>query len=381
LKIAFFCPNKPLTHAHPSGDLTIARDLQNALSDLGHECREIVQFRSRWFWKSGKGWFQASTTFLATYRKTLLFKPDLWLTYHSYYKSPDILGPAISRLQSIPYVLFQPIYSTKRRKASETRVGFYLNRLALTAADGAFTNNLNDLEALRRILPSEQVMYLPAGIVPEDFRRDEAAGDAIRKQYGIPRSTPVIMTAARFRPGVKCESLFYLLRSLALLKAENPPFRLLVVGDGPMEKDLKRVAEELLPGQAIFAGRVAHQDMAQFYSAADLFAFPGIGESLGMVYLEAQACGLPVVALDSPGVSQVAVSGETGLLVPQDDGQALAEAIATLLRNPTMRIRLGQGASQYVREQRNARRNIHQLSRELEKIVGRFARARHPRSC
>ncbi len=80
-----------------------------------------------------------------------------------------------------------------------------------------------------------------------------------------------------------------------------------------MGAHLKALAEDLLPGRVVFTGRVARPDMAQCYSAADLFAFPGIGESLGMVYLEAQACGLPVVALESPGVSQVVVGGQTGI--------------------------------------------------------------------
>jgi glycosyltransferase involved in cell wall biosynthesis len=372
LKIAFFCPNKPLSHAHPSGDLTIARDLHHALNHMGHECREIVAFRARWFWKSTAGWCRAVSSFLEAYRNTREFQPDLWLTYHSYYKSPDIIGPFVSRRQRIPYVIFQPIYSTRRRKASSTRIGFTLNRLALNAASHTFTNNLNDLEALRKILRPEWITYLPSGIVTRDFQRDEAAGKRVRRQYAISDATPVIMTAARFRPGVKCESLVYLFRSLVLLKIDCPEFILLVVGDGPKEKYLRTLADGLLPGQTIFTGKVARRDMVRFYSAADLFAFPGIGESLGMVYLEAQACSLPVVALDSPGVSQVVSGGQTGLLVPQDAGEAMAEAIGTLLKNPEARHNLGLQALHYVREQRDAPRNYCQLSQKLEEIADRF---------
>jgi phosphatidylinositol alpha-1,6-mannosyltransferase len=377
LKIAFFCPNKPLSHAHPSGDLTIARDLHHALNHMGHECLEIVAFRTRWFWKSPEGWFRAVINFLEAYRNARQFRPDLWLTYHSYYKSPDIFGPFISCLLGIPYVIFQPMYSTRRRKASATRVGFTLNRLALKAASHAVTNNLNDLEALGRILRPEKITYLPSGIIPEEFQRNEAAGRKIRRQYAISDATPVIMTAARFRPGVKCDSLIYLFRSLELLKTAQREFILLVVGDGPMEKHLRTLGGELLPGRTIFTGKVARRDMVQYYSAADLFAFPGIGESLGMVYLEAQACGLPVVALDSPGVSQVVSGGKTGLLVPRDAGEAMAEAIDALLKSPGARRKFGQEGFRYVREQRDAQRNYRQLSQKLEEIVDRFAIDHH----
>jgi len=136
-----------------------------------------------------------------------------------------------------------------------------------------------------------------------------------------------------------------------------------------MEEQLKALATKLLPGQTLFTGRVARKDMVQYYSAADLFVFPGIGESLGMVYLEAQACGLPVVALDSPGVSQVVVSGRTGLLVGGDDEQAMAGAIRELLRSPELRTKLGEEGVNYVREHRNAQQNYQRLSDKLEEIV------------
>jgi glycosyltransferase involved in cell wall biosynthesis len=372
LKIAFYCPNKPLSHAHPSGDLTIARNLQNALNGMGHDCREIVQFRSRWFWQSGAGWLKAFERLIDADRHTRRFDPDLWLTYHSYYKSPDLIGPVLSRLHKIPYVMFQPMYSTRRRKTGQTRVGFYLNRLALKAAMEVFTNNLNDLEALGRLLPPGRITYLPPGINPEAFQRDDATRDRIRRQYGISGEARVIMTAARFRPGVKVESLVYLFRSLARLRVRGLPFTLLIVGDGPMETPVRDLAEALLPGQTIFTGRVEPRDMVHYYLAADLFAFPGIGESLGMVYLEAQACGLPVVALDSPGVAQVVANGQSGLLVLRDAGQAMAEAIGELLDDPERRSEFGGKGSRYVREQRNAQRNYHQLSDKLKEMAQRF---------
>ena len=224
LKIAFYCPNKPLSHPHPSGDLSIARNLHHALTAMGHDCREIVQFRSRWFWQSGGGWFKAAASVVKAYRRIQSFRPDLWLTYHSYYKSPDLVGPAVSRLSQIPYVLFQPMYSTRRRKTARTRLGFTLNRMALKTAAAVFTNNRNDLEALRRIVPSERITYLAPGINPEVFQPNEAARVRIRRQYGIAAEATVLMTAARFRPGVKVESLAYLFRALARLDGRELRF-------------------------------------------------------------------------------------------------------------------------------------------------------------
>ena len=372
LKIAFYCPNKPLSHPHPSGDLTIARNLHQALNDLGQDCREIIQFRSRWFWRSGGGWLKVVASVFEALCQTHRFRPDLWLTYHSYYKSPDLVGPLICRLCRIPYVIFQPMYSTRRRKAAGTRVGFYMNRLALKTAAAVFTNNRNDLEALQRIIPAPRITYLPPGINPEALQFDEAARTQLRRQHGIPDDATVIMTAARFRPGVKVKSLVYLFHALARLEGRTLPFTLLVVGDGPMEAYVRDLAGKLLPGRTIFTGGVALPDMVRYYSAADLFAFPGIGESLGMVYLEAQACGLPVVALDSPGVAQVVVKDRTGLLAAQDGGQAMAEAIGALLTDPAKRSRIGREGRRYIVEQHDAQRNLGRLSEKLVQLAGTF---------
>ena len=108
MKIAYYCPNKPLTHPHPSGDLVIAVDIRDALNRMGHTCEEIVRFRSRWFWEDGNGRRRAIEALCHAIVRTVSFKPDVWLTYHTYYKSPDVVGPWVSRLMRLPYALFSP---------------------------------------------------------------------------------------------------------------------------------------------------------------------------------------------------------------------------------------------------------------------------------
>jgi glycosyltransferase involved in cell wall biosynthesis len=163
-------------------------------------------------------------------------------------------------------------------------------------------------------------------------------------------------------------SLIYLFKSLSLLKNIRPNFALLVAGDGPMEAELRRAADECIPGMVHFAGRVQRQEMSYYYSAADLFVFPGIGESLGMVYLEAQSCGLPVVALATAGVPQVVKHGETGLLVSQDNGHSMALAIDYLLKDINLRRVFGAKAAEFVRTERDIQ--IH--SRELSALLEQF---------
>lgn len=371
MKIALYCPNKPLSHPHPSGDLVIAQGIHAALNRMGHDCREIVQFRARWFWKSHGGRLRACRAWVSAWRAARAFDPQIWLTYHSYYKSPDVIGPWISKLRHIPYVIFQPMYGTRRRKDSTTSAGFFLNRLALMRAAHVFSNNERDLEALGRALPRQRITYLAPGITPEDFEWDPMGARRVRDRFAIPEDRLVILTAARWREGVKTESFLYLLDALDRFRKRWADFVLLVVGDGPMEARLRERALARLPGQVVFAGGVPRSQMARFYSAADIFAFPGIGESLGMVFLEAQSCGVPVVALKTAGVPQVVVHGRTGLLASMDAADQLAEALAVLAGDPRQRERLGQNGARFVREARNLHRNYRELSETLSRLVSK----------
>jgi glycosyltransferase involved in cell wall biosynthesis len=261
------------------------------------------------------------------------------------------------------------MYATKWRKRSGTRTGFYINRIALKSAQCTFVNNPSDVGALKRILPENRIVFVPPGIFPEDFQKDERGGERVRTRFGIAPDTPLILSAAMLRPGAKAESLAYLLTSLSLLGRKRSDFKLLIVGGGLLRAEFEKMAEELIPGKAIFAGTVPREQMQRYYSAADIFAFPGIRESIGMVYLEAQSCGLPVVAIDTGGAAQMVQNGRTGLLVPPDGGSAMADAIEKLLDDPVLRKTLGEEGREYVREERNLWGNYRIILKEFEVTV------------
>ena len=119
----------------------------------------------------------------------------------------------------------------------------------------------------------------------------------------------------------------------------------------------------------IFTGQVPRQQLYRYYSAADLFVFPGIQEALGMVYLEAQSCGLPVVAFDNAGVPEAVQDGRTGLLVPMRDGRAFAGAIARLLVDAPLRRHMGATARTHIREAHELDRNYGMMEDKLKGII------------
>ncbi len=370
MDITYYMPFKPPDHANPSGDLVTGRELRDFLLNQGHRVELGSTLRTRWIywkpWKIADLWRERLRLTGSLRRKPV----DLWLTYHSYYKAPDLLGPACSRNLNIPYIIFQGIYSTKHRKSFKTLPGFMLNRRALRSADLVVTNKKKDRTNLLRLLPAERVHYLAPGLQPEQFQHDEQARNDLRGAWQA-GGRPVVLSAAMLRPGVKSDGIRQVIASCAELQKSGREPLLVIVGDGQSRPSLEQEARERPGLSVLFAGRVDRMELRRYYSAADLFAFPGIEESLGMVYLEAQSAGLPVVAFGDWGASEAVIDGRTGLLTPAFQPQRFTEAIAKLLDDQPLRARLAAQAREHILCNHDLNRNYRFLTRLLEETVNR----------
>jgi glycosyltransferase involved in cell wall biosynthesis len=368
MKILFYAPFKPLGHGHPSGDLVTATEIVDYLVQQGHEVIEASPLRCRWiYWKP---WLWPKLIFEKRRAVRRFFKKDvdLWFTYHTYYKAPDLLGPYASRKLKVPYVIFQGMYSTKRRRKLKTLPGFHLNKRALCAARHVFVNKTVDRVNLKRLMPDERISYVSPGIHPAAFYFEDEARQTLRGQWNV-ADEPVVFAAAMFRADVKTEGLSWVIRACGELLRCGNPLRLVIAGDGKQRDKLQRQAADQLGERVVFVGKISRNEMYRYYSACDLFVFPGIRESLGLVFLEAQACGLPVVAFDNAGVPEAVKDGTTGLLVPPFDAKEFEEAIARLLKDSQLRRKMGQAAQSYVRRKHDLNRNYRQMERILQSIM------------
>jgi len=369
MRIYFYAPFKPLDHPNPSGDRVTARGLVDFLVNRGHTVYPASSLRARWIYFKPWQWPRLWAAARRIQRHAAIFKPHLWLTYHTYYKAPDLLGADSARKLAIPYVIFQGMYATKRRRNPKTWPGFRLNRRALLRATALVNNQQTDLVNLRRLVDPAKLTYIRPGIEVDRFKRDPQARQALRRQWGV-GATPVILATAMFRPDVKSEGVRWVLRTCQDLQRGNHPFFLVLVGDGSEGAQLRAMAQALVPGRHLFTGRLPRSELNRYYSAADLFVFPGIREALGMVYLEAQACGLPVVAFDNAGVPEVVRHNETGLLTPFKDRQAYTRAVIRLLKDPHRRWTMGSAAARHVRRKHDLKRNYRKLENTLKMAAG-----------
>ena len=144
-----------------------------------------------------------------------------------------------------------------------------------------------------------------------------------------------ILCVARQYPRKRIELL---LQAVASLRKKFPDLRLRIVGEGPEHARLRQLAKDLdLQGSLLGAPNNIFPE----YAKADIFCLPSIQEGFGIVFLEAMASGLPIVAARSAAVPEVVSQGITGLLAKPDDAKSLAANLERLLRNPSLRQKMG----------------------------------------
>lgn len=173
--------------------------------------------------------------------------------------------------------------------------------------------------------------------------------DATRRELDIADGAPVVLTVCRLFPGKGPSEL---IRALAKVRTEHPDVRLLIVG-GEMAsgyaRELADLAAELgLADNVVLTGR--RSDVARLMAAADVYAMPSLGEPFGLVFVEAMAMRLPVVALDSGGAPEIVEHGRTGLLCAPGDVDQLATNLCELIAGPERRARMGALGRQRVEE-------------------------------
>ncbi|MGE3805055.1 MAG: glycosyltransferase family 4 protein [Gemmataceae bacterium] len=163
-------------------------------------------------------------------------------------------------------------------------------------------------------------------------------------------SGPVLLTVGRLQ---KRKGQDQLIRAVARLRTQFPDLRCAIVGDGEEREPLKAIARELhLEAQVLFMGEIDDATLQRCYQQCDLFVLANrtIGadfEGFGMVLLEAQACGKPVVAGESGGTAETMRIPETGLVLPCEEPDLLAEKLAELLKDPDRLAGMGAAGRQW----------------------------------
>ncbi|MEV6111820.1 glycosyltransferase family 4 protein [Streptomyces sp. NPDC052109] len=198
-----------------------------------------------------------------------------------------------------------------------------------------------------------RMVQLPPGVDEKTFHPG-SGGEEVRARLGL-TDRPVVVCVSRLVPRKGQDTL---IQAMPRILAAEPDTVLLIVGGGPYERDLRRMAAETGVGGSVrFTGAVPWSELPAHYGAGDVFAMPcrtrrgGLDvEGLGIVYLEASATGLPVVGGDSGGAPDAVLDGETGWVVRGGSPEEAADRIVPLLGDPELRRRMGERGRQWVEE-------------------------------
>lgn len=341
MRIAFYAPLKPPDHPVPSGDRRMARLLIAAMEQAGHEVELANRLRSRD--GDGNPQRQARLAKIAKGRADRLLRryaglpdqavPDLWFTYHLYYKAPDHIGPRVAAGLGIPYVVAEASVANKRAGGAWNE-GHELTLAALQQATLVITLNPADIDGL----PDHKRVRLLRPFVDAGPYRAAANArprfrNALAARHGLDPERPWLVAVAMMREGDKLESFRQL--ALAMGRLMDLEWDLILVGDGPARGEIALAFEPLDKGpsgkRVHLIGELDGDDVPGCLAASDILVWPAVNEAYGMVFLEAQAAGLPVVAGRCGGVATVVAHGESGLLTPVGDVAAFAGAVRELI--------------------------------------------------
>ena len=373
-RIAFYATIKPPDHPIPSGDRLIARNLLHALTLAGLEpflASSYISYSKReapeYLSERKSGALKEAAKIITQLRDD---PPDIWMTYHPYCKAPDWIGSTVTKALNIPYVTVEASKTGQGyenggdrwkgwRKEAQTHIKAADMHFCLKPTDRAYVLSLlGSDEKLHDLPPFFDATIpdkLPLVSHPENWNAD----------------TPILITVGMMRPGKKQKN--YRLLARALEPLQKLDWKLVIVGEGPAEDEVKSYFSNLSQERLHWTGAISPNEVLAQLSAADLFVWPGWKEPIGMVYLESQLMGTPVCALDSMGVSLVVKHNETGLLAdecdPDGDVSPFCNNLETMINQPELRNAFGERASGYVIEKHSMERAAFDLKNAIGQLI------------
>jgi phosphatidylinositol alpha-mannosyltransferase len=234
-----------------------------------------------------------------------------------YSKAKNFITFHSAHEESYGYVLWEPVLEQYFRKL-----------------DGLIAVSTVARDSVSKYFPGKY-RIIPNGIDTQRFRPD------VKPIEELARYAPKILFVGRFEPR---KGLKYLLQAFPKILDEIPTAKLVIVGQGFLERYYRHYVEEHIRGSVFFVGHVSPEDLPRYYASCDLYCSPAIGaESFGIVLLEAMATETPIVCSDIPGYRTLMEEGKQGFFFNARDPVSLAERIVEILKDPALMQRMGKG--------------------------------------
>lgn len=254
----------------------------------------------------------------------LLHKPNLIITTHLNF---TLAAYWLKRLTGIPYwTIAHGVEAWNIKNPSLKK--------ALACADQilAVSNYTRERLIAEQHLNPQQIKVLPNTFNAERFKI-EPKSDYLLKQYNLSPEQPIILTVARLADIQRYKGYDQILRALPKIRQTIPNVHYILVGKGEDRTRIEELIEKLkLKDCVTLAGFIPDKQLSDYYNLCDVFAMPSKREGFGIVYLEALACGKPVIGGNQDGAVDALCNGELGVLVDPDNVEEIAESIVSILQ-------------------------------------------------
>lgn len=335
-----FVTSTPLSVAEGSGTYVGISQLARALE---RRSIQVQMHAPAWRWPS----YTAQRILF-----NLLAAPRLRIGHADWVVGFDLDGFHYGRKKTVPYVasikgvIADELTSERGIVRAMLRVQATCERLAVRRADAVVSTSRYSRQ---RIVQAYGVPAAKVVIVPELIDLSAWTQEAL-PHGDVGADPPAILTVAHMYPR---KNLGLLLKAFACLRDAGVPFQGWMVGDGPSRRAWERLRDSLaLQDRVTFLGVIPRRQLVERYRQAAIFCLPSRQEGFGIVFLEAMACGKPIVAARAAAVPETVADGESGVLVDPDDPEALARALTALLRDPDLRREMGEGGRRRVERYR-----------------------------
>ena len=263
-------------------------------------------------------------------------QPDL-VHCHSR-RGADMLGGLAASFADVPAVVSRRVDNTEMRLLAALRYRPFRKIIAIS-------------DAIRQVLIDHDVDAERIDVIRSAVDTAPVAHPASRagfeKEFSIAAGTFVIAAAGQLIPR---KGHRYLLQAVADLKFTQPKICLIIFGEGYLNNQLRAQAASLGLGDIVqFAG--FRDDLDSYMGCIDLFVHPALAEGLGVATLKAAAAAVPVVGFTAGGLPEAVSDGESGILVPPEDVDALQAAIATMIKDDALRQRMGAAGRQRMQKE------------------------------
>lgn len=279
---------------------------------------------------------------------------------------------ALKKTLGLPYFVWA--YGLDILSMRKSRLMRYLTqRIYQEAAGGVANSNFTKKEMARFGLPESKIMIVYPGVDPLQFQK-KLDLTQVREKYHLPNQKNILLSVSRL---VKRKGFDLVLRTLPTVLEKFPDTIYLIGGRGP---DLSRLQSQVSKNQKLhqavrFIDFVSDSDLPALYSLATVFLMPSRQisedvEGFGMVFLEANACEIPVIGGNSGGIPEAILDGKTGFIVDPDDPQDLAAKIIQLIGDENLRKQMGEAGRNRAIKEFNWDKIVNKFQEDLAKISG-----------